>query len=190
MSFFSISKSIFWFLIFFFRILGINTGGLEISSKSSKPLCAFHFWPSVFESYHKGKSAIMRGAQHVKINPSSTVSEIFVSEILVSYTSICSAVEIQFEIRKFLFHSNLRFNNNILINFIYEAWKLPIIHKRSYATSVKIQRSNWVYINMLLPRIQHAGVSKALKYGLYFEPMMKYLNELKQTANLLKSLVT
>lgn len=43
---------------------------------------------------------------------------------------------------------------------------------------------------MLLPRIQHAGVSKAPNYEIYFEPMMKYLNELKQTTNLLESLVT
>lgn len=43
---------------------------------------------------------------------------------------------------------------------------------------------------MLLPRIQHTGVSKALKYEIYFEPMMKYLNKLKQTTNLFESLVT
>lgn len=92
-----------------------------MSNKPSKPLCAFHIWPSVFESYHKGKSAIMRGAQHLKINPSSTISEIFDSEILVSYSSICSAVKIQLGIKKFLFHNNLRFNYSILIDFIYEA---------------------------------------------------------------------
>lgn len=42
---------------------------------------------------------------------------------------------------------------------------------------------------MLLPRIQHTGVSKALKHELYFEPI-KYLNELKQTTHLFESLVT
>lgn len=43
---------------------------------------------------------------------------------------------------------------------------------------------------MLFPRIQRADVNKALKYEPYFEPMMKNFNELKQTTNLLESLVT
>lgn len=42
---------------------------------------------------------------------------------------------------------------------------------------------------MLLPKSQCHGVSKALKYKLHFKQMMKYLNELKQTTNLLESLL-
>jgi len=42
---------------------------------------------------------------------------------------------------------------------------------------------------MLLPRSHCPGVSEVLKYELHLKHMMKYLNELKQTTNLLESLL-
>lgn len=42
---------------------------------------------------------------------------------------------------------------------------------------------------MLLPRSQCPGVTQAVKQKSHFKYMMKYFNELKQTTNLLESLL-